>query len=94
MLAITWSVEKYHQYTYGRQTTVKSDHKPLERIMIKPLKDIPWRLHGFRLRLQNYDITVQYKPGSEQYIADRLSRSPQPYKESSDISYEIEVNAV
>lgn len=26
MLAITWSVEKYHQYTYGRQTTVKSDH--------------------------------------------------------------------
>ena len=48
MLAITWSVEKYHQYTYGRQTTVKSDHKPLERIMIKPLKDIPRRLQGFR----------------------------------------------
>ena len=62
--------------------------------MIKPLKDIPRRLQGFRLRLQNYDITVQYKPGSEQYIADRLSRSPQPLKESYNISNETEVNAV
>ncbi len=26
--------------------------------------------------LQSYDITVQCKPGSKQYITDRLSRSP------------------
>lgn len=62
--------------------------------MIKSLKDIPRRLQGFRLRLQNYHITVQYKPGSEQYIADRLSRSPQPFKESCNINHEIEVHAV
>eukprot|EP00794_Sanderia_malayensis_P016489 gene16489-18129_t len=62
--------------------------------MIKPLKDVPRTLQGFRLRLQNYNITVQYKPGSEQYIADRLSRSPQQSKESCKISYEIETNAV
>ena len=62
--------------------------------MLKPLKDIPRRLQGFQLRLQNYDITIQYKPGSEQYIADKLSRSPQPLKEICNIKKEIEVDAV
>eukprot|EP00112_Aurelia_sp_Birch-Aquarium-sp1_P017483 Seg4058.2 transcript_id=Seg4058.2/GoldUCD/mRNA.D3Y31 product="hypothetical protein" protein_id=Seg4058.2/GoldUCD/D3Y31 len=62
--------------------------------MIKPLKDIPRRLQGFRPRLQNYDINVQYKTGSEQNIPDKLSCSPQPFKESCNISYKIEVNAV
>ena len=61
MLAVTWSVEKFHRYTYWRHTMIRSDHKPLERIIIKPLKDIPRRLQGFQLRLQNYDIAIQYK---------------------------------
>ena len=35
MLAIVWGFEKFHQYTYGRQVQVHSDHKPLEAIMKK-----------------------------------------------------------
>eukprot|EP00794_Sanderia_malayensis_P013058 gene13058-14400_t len=62
--------------------------------MMKPLTDIPRRLQGFRRRLQNYDITVQYKPGSEQYIADGPSHNPQPSKENYNTNYENEVNAV
>ena len=30
MLAIVWYVEVFHQYTYGHNTKVSSDHKPLE----------------------------------------------------------------
>ena len=75
MLAIAWSVEVFHQYTCGRNTKVSSDHKPLERIMVKALKDVPKRLQNMGMRLQNYDLTVVYRPGIEQYIADALSRS-------------------
>ncbi|KAI4887128.1 hypothetical protein NFI96_019030, partial [Prochilodus magdalenae] len=32
-LAMVFSLEKFHQYTYGRRVTVQSDHKPLENIM-------------------------------------------------------------
>ena len=74
LLAVVWAVERYHQYTYGRHTTVLSDHKPLERIMLKPLRDIPKRLQNLRMRLQQYDVTITYLPGSRQHIADMLSR--------------------
>ena len=34
ILAIVWAIERYHQYTYGRHTTVLSDHRCLQRIML------------------------------------------------------------
>jgi transposase InsO family protein len=75
MLAIVWAVERYHQYTYGNFTTVYSDHKPLERIMMKPLKEVPKRLQNMILRLQHYNIKVEHRPGTQQLIADELSRT-------------------
>ena len=76
LLAVVWSMEKFHQYTYGNYTTVYSDHKPLEFILKKALKDVPKRLQNMRIRLQNYNMTVQYRPGVMQHVADFLSRSP------------------
>lgn len=57
-LAIVFSMERFHQYTYGRHTIVHSDHKPLEAIMKKPLSKAPLRLQRMLLRLQQYDITL------------------------------------
>ena len=37
LLADVYGLEKFHTYTYGRQVTVESDHKPLEVIVKKPL---------------------------------------------------------
>ena len=73
-LAIVYGVERFHQYTYGRRVTVESDHKPLERIFGKPLASPPRRLQKMFMRLQRYDIDIQYKKGSEMYLADTLSR--------------------
>ena len=56
MLAIVWAMEKFHQHTYGNRTVVFSDHKPLEAIMTKYLKNMPKRLQSMRIRLQNYDV--------------------------------------
>ena len=35
-LAIVYGAQKSHQYLYGKQVTVQSDHKPLEGILNKP----------------------------------------------------------
>ena len=75
LLAIVYSLEKFYQYTYGRFVTVRSDHKPLEAIMKKPLMRASKRLQGMMLRLQKFDIEVRYQKGKEMYIADTLSRA-------------------
>ena len=65
LLAVVWAMEGYHQCTYGRHTTVLSDHKPQEEIMFRPQRDIPNRLQNLQKRLQQYDVTVIYLPGSQ-----------------------------
>ena len=34
-LAIPFSLERFHQYAFGRKTIVNTDHKPLETIVKK-----------------------------------------------------------
>ena len=89
MLAIVFSLEKFHQYTYGRHTIVHSDHKPLESIMKKPLHKAPRRLQGMMLRLQMYDIEVRYQQGKTMALADALSRAhPTGQKLQHDAQFE------
>jgi hypothetical protein len=75
MLAIVWSLERFHQYTFGKHVCVHSDHKPLESLMKKPLAKAPRRLQGMMMRLLKYDTEISYKKGSEMNIADMLSRA-------------------
>ena len=74
MLACVFGAERFHTYVFGRAFTVESDHKPLEQINLKNLADTPVRLQRMLLRLQNYDVTVKYRPGKEMLVADALSR--------------------
>lgn len=71
-LAIVCSMEKFHQYTYGRK--VHYNNKPLENIERKPLLNIPKHLQRILLRLQRYDIKVKYIPRKDMLLADMLSR--------------------
>ena len=77
-LAIVFGIQRFHQYTYGREVTVQSDHKPLENIHSKPLLNAPKRLQRRLLRLQQYDIRVTYVPGRDMLLADTLSRAYLP----------------
>ena len=74
-LAIVFSLERFHQYTFGRKTIVNTDHKPLETIVKKPLCKAPKRIQGMLLRLLQYDIVINYIKGKEMHIADTLSRA-------------------
>ena len=58
LLAIEFVTENFYQYTCGRLVIVKSVHKPLEAILVKPLVSDPKRLQKMILRLQRYDLDV------------------------------------
>ncbi|XP_055371850.1 uncharacterized protein LOC129605879 [Condylostylus longicornis] len=63
LLAILFGCTRFHQYIYGLSILVETDHKSLVSLFKKPLYQIPARLQRFMLRLQAYDLTVQYRPG-------------------------------
>ena len=90
LLAVVYGLEKFHTYTYGRQVTVESDHKPLEVIVKKPLHLAPKRLQRMLLRVQAYSINLGYRKGSTMYLADALSRAYLPYDGSQTIASEVE----
>ncbi|CAG2198015.1 unnamed protein product [Mytilus edulis] len=63
LLSVVFGLQKFHQYTYGRNVYVTSDHKPLESILKKPLHYAPKRLQRMMLQLQKYNIELVCKPG-------------------------------
>ena len=62
-------------HTYVRHVEVESDHKPLEIIHGKNINSAPKRLQKLLLR-QTFDYYVNYKKGTEMYVAHTLSRRP------------------
>ena len=96
-LAIVFGCSKFSQYITRRENiTVETDHKPLQPIFKKSLLDAPSRLQRMLLRLQRYNLEVRYKPGSQMYVADHLSRAylknldDQPHDEFQVFALELE----
>lgn len=75
MLAVVFSLQRFDTYVYSKHVTVESDHKPLMTIVKKALTAAPKRLQRMLLRLQRYNYTIVYRPGSQMHIADTLSRA-------------------
>ena len=75
LLAIVFACERFHQFVYGNDTEIQSDHKPLEAIMTKPLYQTPSRIQRLLIRLQKYNLTVHFVPGKLMFIVDTLSRT-------------------
>ena len=78
-LAIVYGVKKFHQYLYGREFTITSDHKPLQHIFSSthPTPSLASaRIQRWALTLSAYDYQIQYKPGKDNSNADMLSRFP------------------
>ena len=74
-LAIVFGCKRFHQYLYGKEIEVESDHKPLEGIFTKPIAKAPPRIQRLLLRLRHYHLKVKYVPGKLMFIADALSRA-------------------
>lgn len=92
MLAVVVGCERFHTYVYGKHFIVESDHKPLEMIALKNLGAAPPRLQRMLLRLQNYNVSIRYKPGREMILADGLSRLPT--KNATHVDLDINISFV
>ena len=69
------ALEKFHYFTFGRPVTILTDHKPLIAIAKKALVNTPPRLQRLFLRLNNYNVTLEWIPGRKMIFADHLSQN-------------------
>ena len=72
-LAVVWACEHFDIYVRGAPFKVVTDHKPLVHIWKKP--NLPLRIARWALRLQPYDVLIEYRPGHDN-PADYMSRHP------------------
>jgi hypothetical protein len=74
MYAVLFGCKHFHQYVYGHEITVQTDHKPLTSIMEKSIHVAPARLQRMILQLQRYSRKLVHVPGKKIPLADTLSR--------------------
>ncbi|KAK7113619.1 hypothetical protein V1264_012874 [Littorina saxatilis] len=91
LYAILFGCRRFHQYLYGREVIVHSDHKPLESITKKPLAAAPPRLQRMLLQLQKYSLKIVHVPGKNIPVADTLSRKFIPAEPDDDVSEDLNV---
>ena len=72
-LAAILAVERFRPYIELMTFTVVTDHASLKWLM--QLKDLTGRLARWSLRLQPFDFDIQHRKGTENVVADTLSRS-------------------
>lgn len=71
-MAIVWSIEKLRVFLLGRHFVVKSDHKPISYLFKS--EKVPDKVIRWRTRLSDYSFKVEYIQGSENFVADCMSR--------------------
>ena len=76
LLAVVWACEHFRYQLLGRAFTLHSDHEPLS-FVLKSQK-LSGLYARWALRLQEFQITIAYKPGPANANADIVSRMPLP----------------
>nr|GEW21641.1 reverse transcriptase domain-containing protein [Tanacetum cinerariifolium] len=87
MLAVVYAFEKFQPYLVLSKSIVYTDHSALKYFLSK--QDAKLRLLRCVLLLQEFDIIIRYKKGTENLTADHLSRHENPHKnafENKDIN--------
>ena len=74
--AVVWAVRTLRPYVEGTKFTVQTDHDALRWLMY--LTESSGRLTRWRLRLAEYDFTIQYRLGRVHQVPEILSRLVSP----------------
>jgi RNase H-like domain found in reverse transcriptase len=72
LLAIVWSVQYFRSFIEGLPVEVLTDHSPLRFLESKPV--LSRRLARWMEILTEFDITIKYRSGKTNTLADLLSR--------------------
>ena len=78
-MAVIWGVEKFHFYLYDKEFLLQMDQKPLTSIFKKHLVNVSPRVWRIAMHSWPYMFKMEWIPGKDNTIADKLSRvSPTP----------------
>ena len=75
-MAMVFSYEKFRPYILGSHVIIHNDHATIKYLTAK--KDVKPRLIRWILLLQEFDLEIKYKKGSDNVIVDHLSRMEIP----------------
>jgi RNase H-like domain found in reverse transcriptase/Integrase zinc binding domain/Reverse transcriptase (RNA-dependent DNA polymerase)/Chromo (CHRromatin Organisation MOdifier) domain len=72
LAAIVHALASWHHYLAGQRFTVQTDHYSLKYFDTQP--NLSKRQIRWMEKLQEYDFEIKYKPGTQNTLADALSR--------------------
>ena len=76
LLVVVFAFDKFRPYLIGNKVIVFTDHSAIKYLMTK--KDAKPRLIRWVLLLQEFDVKIRDKKGSENMVDDHLSRLENP----------------
>ena len=75
-LAIVFALKKFRRLILFTTCEVRTDHRPIIRLLDKKIDSLPFRIQRWVLFVQGFDVSFTYFPGSSNRLADALSRNP------------------
>lgn len=72
LLALVTAVQKWRPYFLGHSFIIRTDHKALKFLLDQQVGTVAQQ--RWLSKLLGYDFVIEFKKGSENFVADALSR--------------------